>query len=99
MKDGKLLTVENADAKEVRNFVLDEKYKENSWRYKANNKLTAYMSPGHFFLRLECDDCDKGQSYSETKGFYPNGRLMKLREGQAKESGTGNADILLKQHL
>jgi ankyrin repeat protein len=70
LKDGKLLKIPNADAKKVRNFLLEKKDGPKAVAQEGLNFLTLYLNPWHGFVRLECDHCDQGKSYNKNLGFY-----------------------------
>lgn len=75
LNNGKIIKLPNADAKQIKDFILEKKYGTNRGN-EAANVLTLYLSPGHGFLRLECGSCDDDKPYKMTKGLYPTGRLV-----------------------
>lgn len=75
LKDGKILKIPNADAEQVRIFLLEKKFGPGVHKEELN-RLTMYMNPGHGFLRLECRNCDHDKPYSTSRGFYPTDKRL-----------------------
>jgi len=62
LKSGKIATLKNTDAQKAHAFFMKKK--------EGENLLTAYLSPGHGFLQLDCPKC--GEEYTgKAIGFYP----------------------------
>ena len=82
MADSKILRVRNADAKEVRDLLMERKYGSEWKSDQGTNVLTMYLSPGHGFMRLECQNCDDGKPYNMNRGFWPG--MKRLSEWTSK---------------
>lgn len=79
LKNGNLYALDGVDAKELRMYLLEKKFGPEYAEQHANvNVLTAHVSPGHGFLRLDSEA--PGAVYHKPQGFYPQGRLMKMRQ-------------------
>ncbi|MDP1835074.1 MAG: ankyrin repeat domain-containing protein [Chlamydiales bacterium] len=76
MSDGRVLKLSNTDAVEARNYLMKAKFGQEWEDDGGRNVLTTYLSPGHFFLRLKCRDCnDNSGPYNQSIGFYPTGKF------------------------
>lgn len=85
LENGKILRIPNADAQQVRNYILQQKYGNEAVGLTESNVITFYLSPGHGFLRLECQKCDDEKPHNMNHGFYPTGNFFATRKYAPKK--------------
>lgn len=84
LEDGGVLRLQNSDAKEVREYLMQKKYGDGWKSDHGANVLTLYVAPGHGFTRLECQNCDDGQPFNMNRGFYPTDRILRNEPTEPK---------------
>jgi Ankyrin repeats (3 copies) len=87
LTNGEIWKIPNANAQEVRQYIMEKRFGDQAVDHMEKNMLTLYLSPGHGFLRLECRNCDQGKSHNQNYGFYPTGSFLQERKANPKDKG------------
>lgn len=69
LKSGKILSLNNANAKAISNSLLKKKYDNRCNKLFGGSRLNIFLGEEHGYLRLDCERCPEPRSL--TSGFYP----------------------------